>query len=328
MASSRVLSAALVLLPVVVACSSEVDDVDVKPDVGDVGVLTKDAELVPTGKGAGVYNKFQQGESGSRTSTSSSNGIYYHAGAPVMLAPTVYYIWYGNWSDSSKSILTDLAKNLGGSPYYNINTTYYATDRYGLNKHNLQNVVTFGADTSVGFTHGTVLTDANIQTIVAEAINGAALPKDPNGVYFVLTSSEVQESSGFCSQYCGWHTHFSMGTTDIKYAFVGNASTQCPSACSIQPGLGPNGDPGPDAMASVVSHELEEAASDPDLNAWYDRRGYENADKCAWTFGTMYDVTLADGTTKAKANMKLGTRDYLIQRNWVNANGGYCDTHY
>ena len=39
-------------------------------------------------------------------------------------------------------------------------------------------------------------------------------------------------------------------------------------------------------MASVIAHELVEAVSDPQLNAWYDRRGYENADKCAWTFGS------------------------------------------
>jgi hypothetical protein len=71
-------------------------------------------------------------------------------------------------------------------------------------------------------------------------------------------------------------------------------------------------------MASIISHELEEAVSDPDLNAWYDRRGAENADKCAWTFGTTYTVG------GAKANMRLGQRDFLIQQNWVNAAGGYC----
>ena len=85
----------------------------------------------------------------------------------------------------------------------------------------------------------------------------------------------------------------------------------------------PNGNAGADGMASNISHELEEAATDPDLNAWYDRRGYENADKCAWTFGTTY--TTSNGAT---ANMKLGTRDFLIQRNWVNASGGYCDVRY
>jgi hypothetical protein len=39
-------------------------------------------------------------------------------------------------------------------------------------------------------------------------------------------------------------------------------------------------------MVSIVAHELEEATTDPDLNAGYDSRGEENADKCAWTFGT------------------------------------------
>ncbi|PYT19407.1 MAG: hypothetical protein DMG59_00390, partial [Acidobacteria bacterium] len=80
---------------------------------------------------------------------------------------------------------------------------------------------------------------------------------------------------------------------------------------------------GADGMASIIAHELEEATTDPDLNAWYDVRGYENADKCAWTFGTTYAT--ANGST---ANMHLGTRDFLIQRNWVNAAGGYCAKSY
>jgi hypothetical protein len=67
---------------------------------------------------------------------------------------------------------------------------------------------------------------------------------------------------------------------------------------------------------------MEEATTDPDLNAWYDRRGYENADKCAWTFGTTYSSGGAD------ANVHLGSRDYLIQQNWVNASGGYCAMSY
>jgi hypothetical protein len=84
----------------------------------------------------------------------------------------------------------------------------------------------------------------------------------------------------------------------------------------------PNGNVGADGMASIIAHELAEAASDPDLNAWYDRRGYENADKCAWTFGT------TSGTSGAKYNVELGTRKFLIQQNWVNASGGYCALSY
>jgi hypothetical protein len=78
-------------------------------------------------------------------------------------------------------------------------------------------------------------------------------------------------------------------------------------------------------MASILAHELEEATTDPDLNAWYDTRGYENADKCAWTFGTTY--TASNGS---KYNMTLnnGQQQYLIQQNWVNASGGYCAMGY
>jgi hypothetical protein len=70
---------------------------------------------------------------------------------------------------------------------------------------------------------------------------------------------------------------------------------------------------------NTLAHEIEEANTDPDLNAWYDRRGYENADKCAWTFGTTY--TTANG---AKANMSWGGKDWLVQRNWKNVGSGSC----
>jgi hypothetical protein len=99
---------------------------------------------------------------------------------------------------------------------------------------------------------------------------------------------------------------------------VGDASANL-SACAAQTATSPNGNPAGDAMISVIAHELEEAVTDPDLNAWFDSRGYENADKCAWTFGSTY--TVANGSI---ANMKLGGLDFLIQRNWVNASGGYC----
>jgi len=114
------------------------------------------------------------------------------------------------------------------------------------------------------------------------------LPKDANGVYFVLTSAEVTASSGFCTQYCGWHTHATIGGSDIKFAFIGNPD-RCPSSCAAQ-AVGPNDNAGADGMASIISHELEEAASDPDLNAWYDRRGSEADDKCAWSPAPFIDA--------------------------------------
>ena len=146
------------------------------------------------------------------------------------------------------------------------------------------------------------------------------MPKDANGVYLVLTSVAVTKS-GFLTSYSGWHTHASIAAVDVKYLFVGNPGTN--SACSVQTAASPNGNVGADAMASIIAHEVEESATDPDLNAWYDRRGYENADKCQWTFGSTYSV--ANGS---KANMTLGGLNFLIQRNWVNAAGGYCALSY
>jgi hypothetical protein len=253
---------------------------------------------------------------GGQAKPARGNGITYHGG-PLMgvLGSTpvsAYYIWYGNWSgNSAVTILTDFAQNIGGSSYYNINTTYYN----GSNAH-VVNSVTYGGSTTDNYSRGTSLSDSAIQGVVSDAISQGRLPKNTAGVYFVLTSADVTASSGFCTQYCGWHTYGTIAGSNIKYSFVGNPD-RCPSSCEAQ-NVGPNGNAGADGMASIIAHELEEAVTDPNLNAWYDTRGQENADKCAWTFGSTYTVN------GALANMRLGSRDYLIQQNWVNANGGFC----
>ena len=292
--------------------------------LASVGILCADdngngnadsKELKPDGKGnlaRGVANKPARPGGGG-----GSNGINYHSGPVILGTVNVYYIWYGNWSgNSATSILTDLANSIGGSPYFNINTTYYN----GSNTH-VSNSVSLAGSTTDNYSQGTNLSDAQVQAVVSSAISSGRLPKDTNAVYFVLTSADVgQGGGGFCGSYCGWHTYGTIAGSDIKYSFVGNPD-RCPTACSMQ--VQPNGNVGADGMASIIAHELEEATTDPDLNAWYDVRGYENADKCAWTFGTTYAT--ANGST---ANMHLGSRDFLIQRNWVNAAGGYCAKSY
>ena len=269
----------------------------------------QEEDLVPTGKGWGERpDRTLSPAQSSPNARPGSNGIDYHGGPIIPGTTNIHYIWYGNWSsNTATSILTDLAQHVGGSPYYNINTTYYD------NLNRVTNSVALAGSVNDSYSRGTSLGDADIQAIVARTS-----PTDTNGVYFVLTSADVNETSGFCTQYCGWHTHANINGRDIKYAFVGNPD-RCPSACEAQTSSSPNSNPGADGMASVITHELEEAATDPDLNAWYDKRGAENADKCAWTFGTTYVVS-----NGSKANMRLGSRDYLIQRNWVNASGGYC----
>src|SRR5438034_11681249 len=60
--------------------------------------------------------------------TAGSNGkinpaISYHGG-PVIATPNVYVIWYGVWIANQQLIITDFLNSIGGSPYFNINTTY------------------------------------------------------------------------------------------------------------------------------------------------------------------------------------------------------------
>ena len=266
---------------------------------------------------AAASDQAVRGEAKPTRPGSTSNGINYHGGSLLTAGPAAYVIWYGNWSgNTTQNLVSAFFGGVGGSPYFNINTTYYN----GSNVH-VTNAVQLAGSATDSYSHGTALSDAGVQAVVSGAISSGKLPSDANGVYFVLTSADVSETSGFLTQYCGWHTHGTIGTTDIKYAFVGDASANL-SACSGQ-SVSPNGNVAGDAMISVIAHELEEATTDPDLNAWYDTRGQENADKCAWTFGT--STTLPSG---AKYNMTLGGTRFYIQRNWVNANGGSCSLSY
>lgn len=238
-------------------------------------------------------------------------------------AINIYFIWYGAWDtpssapNSTFSIMTDLATNIGTSAWYNITTHYY--DLVGSVKNWVQlHSVSLKLSVQVNATSTAALSPNDLGNIVGNAITSGSLPSDPNGVYYVLTAPSVQVT-GFCSQFCGFHSYLTgnVGGTSvtIKFAFVGDASTQCPSSCNAQSGS-PNHNQGADGMASVFAHELSEMASDPQLNAWYDASGEECADKCAWTFGT---VTW-DATTSSYSNMQIADRKYLIQRNWYRTN--------
>jgi len=84
--------------------------------------------------------------------------------------------------------------------------------------------------------------------------------------------------------------------------------------CSALSGS-PNDDAAADAEVNTLAHEIEETNTDEDLDAWYDNSGNENGDKCAWNFGTTY--------TRRTARLRTcrSAEDFLVQQNWVNANG-------
>jgi len=276
-----------------------------------------------------------------RPQNSTPNGIAYHGGSVVAYGVNIYYIWYGNWSGDipATSILTALANGLGGSSYFNINTTYSAFD--GGRMQPVTNMLRFAGSTNDNYSQGSNLSMSGVAMVVQNAIASGNLPADPNGVYFVLSSADVTED-GFCQTGCGWHGYGSFtgarltvnqtsaSGVDIKFAFVGNPSTQCIHFCSLWNANfpPPNGDPGGDAMASIVAHELSEAVNDPHMDAWFDATGAESADKCQWTFGAISRVPQGQLNSSGVYNVTLGGRNFLLQQLWVNAAGGYCAASY
>src|SRR5450830_840741 len=288
------------------------------------GEIKKDEDTVykPSGKGFGVVDS-EATEKAKRFATKqarvSASKIVYHGG-PVMTNTTkLYYIWYGNWASYTKAqqILVAFGSGIGGTPAYNVNTSY--TSSTGAK---VVNNVQLAGQYSDNYSKGKALSDQNILDVVTAAITSNSLPNDPNALYFVLTSPDVSETSGFGTQYCGWHSNANIGANNVKYSFVGNATTIAPSGCGVN-NPSPNGDGGADGMASVMYHELSETVSDPDGNAWYDGSGNENGDKCAWNFGTTFKAT--NGAT---ANRTFASRQWLLQQMWLNVGTGSCVQKY
>ena len=110
----------------------------------------------------------------------------------------------------------------------------------------------------------------------------------PSG-YFSDDGSGATSCGGTNLQYCAYHGNGDGVSlpTNIKY--------------SIQPYPGCSGCHGKAAWTAIqdqehfLVHETREAMSDAQLNAWWDRAGYEADDKCAWggsTLDFLFDETV------------------------------------
>lgn len=257
--------------------------------------------------------------------------ILYHNGPVLHGASDVYLIWYGCWANdcgfagdtATQFILSDFMSSLGSSPYFQINAGY--PNSSGLAPSG--GLFFGGSAVDRFYSHGLELTAEDIQGIVSDQILGSVLPLDPSGIYIVLGSADVSSNAtGFCIP--GTQPHHSRGVvlgTSFVYGYVGNPA-RCPTLGAAQFIAAdgsrlptPNGNFGADAMASTMAHVLNAIVTDPAGSGWFDRYGLENADKCAGTFGQTY--TTANG---ARANLRLGQRDFLIQQNWVNDRKGRC----
>jgi phosphate-induced protein 1 len=287
----------------------------------------------------------------------ASGPIVYWGGPIITGTPNVYFIWYGDWANSTTpAILEGLISNYGNTTYSSIMAGYYQSPQPPLVQLTLDGgdaslpdtsaPVTapihasgqyrFAGSTYVDETMGVNLAMGDVEALVVQLLAAGTVPYDNAGVYFVLTSSDVSESEffgSFCSDYCGWHDGTIANSTRVQYAFVGDPG-MCLDSCSVQQQFveagiqqSPNGNWSADSMASVIIHELSEATTDPfpsSDQAWLDEyESQEIGDMCAWRYDPTY-VT-ANGS---RANIRFGGRDFLIQQMWVNgSDGGGCGFH-
>ncbi len=261
-------------------------------------------------------------------------------GGPVMSGPNnVYFIWYGDWgSNTATTILPHFIKNLSGSSYMNILSSYDSTTgAYAAFSNQIgyggsyfisstQNTSTYNAvGTSLNGVPGATSSNS-IDQIVTDALNAGAFAgaSSANSIFDVLTSSSVTVS-GFQTSFCGWHysNNFGGNSLGTQYGFIGDPTI---SGCMPYGSTSPNNNPSADAMASVIAHETFETITDPIGMSWWDSispsggantGGYENGDMCNFNFGSMY--TAANGSL---ANVNLNGTNYLLQQQWLNTGGG------
>jgi hypothetical protein len=263
----------------------------------------------------------------------------YHGGA-LMTAPTttVYYIFYGTWTQADKDVLINFAQHLAGSAYYATTSNYHdGHPWYVLNN------ISYGGSWDAGYFRGSGINDAQPlpsdgSAIVDEARgagNGrSGLPDDTNGIYVILASPDVAKQSKDTSgtpwsrskdDWCGYHTL----AGPYKYAVIGR-DDRPGGWCKWYTGTPtPNGDQGGglDGMINTLAHEIFEAVTDPGQDA-YKTNGDEAADLCGWDAGPN-PAMLTGGL---QWNLRLGNRHYLVQRlldMYPNASYGTCEmSHY
>jgi hypothetical protein len=206
--------------------------------------------------------------------------------------------WGTSWTSDPQSKMSWLGKfysGMSGSSYAGTTSEY--TQAGGAHVGTTIKVNSGITDVSAAPQHAPSTYD--VLTEVARVISNPT----SDGYYPVYTDTPRGHAG-----YCAWHSAGTINGVTVQFAFFFHLDGD--------PGCDPHStstaySQGVAALANVSGHELSEALTDPQLNAWYDRSGEENADKCARTFGHPL-LRFSDGT------------QWKVQGNWSNA---AFDTH-
>ena len=163
----------------------------------------------------------------------------------------------------------------------------------------------------------TCLTDAQIREELQQVMTTKGWHASPTTVFFVMTPKGVascQDGGGVaCStnRYCAYHSGFFAVTNEpILYA---NEPYDAAIAGCHRTLFSPNGDDA-DAELNTISHEHNEAITDPVGDAWLSPSGEEIGDLCSWTFGPQ----LGTATNGQPYNQVINGHQYWVQEEYSN----------
>jgi hypothetical protein len=223
-----------------------------------------------------------------------SGNLINHGGHEISLAGFFAIYWNGSVANSAgtqgnatlrttvQNFVTDFSG--AGQPYSQTNPSadYTIIQQYGATDAISPTLVWAGDFVDARAAQSSI-SDRGIRSYLTSLFNAGAVAPDTHtifGVYFPPGMKITLQGGSSCSSFCGYHSRFTYGTQDIKYAVF--PYTNC-NGCSL------SGKNVADMLTIVSSHEIREAVTDPDLNAWYDAAGDEADDKCAWH--NLYQMT-------------------------------------
>ena len=251
-----------------------------------------------------------------------SSNLLYHNGPVLTNAFVIPIYWGPTWGSggSDNMISTSLNSYIDGNGTtgdpgfgltgeYNVITQYYETGPVYIVKSNLGAMGGAIYDSSIPPTN---VTDADVQAEVLKVTKNTPRTDTVYEVFLPPSSYSSDGSSTSCGgpslAYCAYHGNFSHSGLDVKYA-----SMPYPSCGGCQS----SGFTTTQNFEHFVSHETREAVTDEDGTAWYDRRGYEADDKCAWS-----PTPFTDSTTGVNADGS----PFAFQYEWSNARSGCVKT--
>ena len=253
-----------------------------------------------------------------------NNNLTYHGGVGgigVETAPRVYVVFWGSqWSvdpSGEADLVQSFLRGVGGSSWLKSVTQYCQAVASGTIFCNGAGQQAAGdqsgifADTRVWADNSSPAPSKPTQSqLAAEAVRAAAhfgntTSSSNASAQYVIATATGNNSSGFGTQYCAYHSSTSSSAGNIAYTnlpYITDAGASCGANFN---GLGPNA-----GITIVEGHELAETITDQFPNGgWLDGSGAENGDKCAW-------ISSGQG---ASANTTLSTGTFPVQSLWSNA---------